>query len=203
VLRVDEKNLREYSLLNVCGVIITTNHKSDGIFLPEDDRRHFVAWTELTKEDFTEDYWNGLWGWYERGGNRHIAAYLASLDISGFNPKAPPPKTPAFWDIVAASQAPENAELADVLDHMGNPDATTLIRIAVHAEAPLGIWLMDRKNSRQIPHRLEQCGLVRVRNDLAKDGLWVINRKRQVIYAKKSLSLQERVRAASKTVSGQ
>lgn len=31
VLRVDEKNLREYNSLNCCGVIITTNHKTDGI----------------------------------------------------------------------------------------------------------------------------------------------------------------------------
>src|SRR5215813_5765367 len=40
VLRCDEKNLREYSVMNVCGVIITTNHKADGIYLPADDRRH-------------------------------------------------------------------------------------------------------------------------------------------------------------------
>ena len=45
VLRVDEKNLREYSILNCCGVVITTNHKQDGIFLPADDRRHYVAWS--------------------------------------------------------------------------------------------------------------------------------------------------------------
>ena len=36
VLRVDEKHLHEYSIPNVSGVIITTNHKTDGIFLPED-----------------------------------------------------------------------------------------------------------------------------------------------------------------------
>ncbi len=53
VLRVDEKNLREHSILNCCGVIITTNHKADGIFLPADDRRHYVAWSDLTKDDFT------------------------------------------------------------------------------------------------------------------------------------------------------
>ena len=52
VLRVDEKNLREHSVLNCCGVIITTNHKADGIYLPADDRRHYVAWSDLTKDDF-------------------------------------------------------------------------------------------------------------------------------------------------------
>ena len=44
VLRVDEKFQREYCVLSVCGVIITTNHKADGIYLPPDDRRHFVCW---------------------------------------------------------------------------------------------------------------------------------------------------------------
>jgi hypothetical protein len=33
VLRVDEKHLKEYAVANVCGVIITTNHKTDGIYL--------------------------------------------------------------------------------------------------------------------------------------------------------------------------
>ncbi len=64
-------------------------------------------------EDFIKGYWNELWGWYAKGGDRHVAAYLAELDISSFDPKAPPPKTPAFWDIVDANRSPEDAELAD------------------------------------------------------------------------------------------
>jgi hypothetical protein len=66
VLRVDEKHLREHAILNCCGVIITTNHKADGIFLPSDDRRHLVAWCDLTKDDFTQAYWSKLWDWYEQ-----------------------------------------------------------------------------------------------------------------------------------------
>ena len=45
VLRVDEKHLREHYVFNCLGFIITTNHKTDGIYLPADDRRHFVAWS--------------------------------------------------------------------------------------------------------------------------------------------------------------
>src|ERR1700736_4912040 len=85
-----------------------------------------------TKEDFAEGYWNTLWGWYENGGYGHVAAYLASLDISGFDPKAPPPKTPAFWDIVDANRVPEDAELLAVLDEgspRDGPDPATLIKI--------------------------------------------------------------------------
>jgi hypothetical protein len=54
VLRVDEKHLREYDVFNVCGVIITTNYKTNGIYLPSDDRRHFVAWSPAKKEDFDD-----------------------------------------------------------------------------------------------------------------------------------------------------
>jgi hypothetical protein len=48
MLRVNQKHLRQYYVPNLCGVIITTNHKTDGIFLPSDDRRHFVAWSPKT-----------------------------------------------------------------------------------------------------------------------------------------------------------
>ena len=53
VLEVDEKNLREHYIVNVVGVIITTNHKSNGIYLPADDRRHYVAWSNFNKAMFT------------------------------------------------------------------------------------------------------------------------------------------------------
>ena len=43
VLRVDEKHYREHAIMNCCGVIIGTNYKTTGIYLPSDDRRHFVA----------------------------------------------------------------------------------------------------------------------------------------------------------------
>ncbi len=56
-LRVDEKNLREHYVVNVCGVVMTTNHKTDGIYLPADDRRHYVAWSDAKQEDFTDAYW--------------------------------------------------------------------------------------------------------------------------------------------------
>jgi hypothetical protein len=37
VLYVDEKNTHEYYVPNLCGVVITSNHKTDGIYLPADD----------------------------------------------------------------------------------------------------------------------------------------------------------------------
>jgi hypothetical protein len=59
----------------------------------------------------------------EDGGIGHVDAYLANLDLSDFDPKAPPPKIEAFWAIVAASHAPEDSDLVDVLDRLGKPPA--------------------------------------------------------------------------------
>ena len=198
VLRCDEKNIPEHDVFNVCSVIVTTNHKTDGIFLPADDRRHFVAWSDQTKASFAANYWSGIWDWYHAEGFRHVAAYLAARDISRFDPKAPPPKTPAFWAIVDADRAPESAELADALEKLGNPDALTLDSIAraVPGFDDFAKWLTDRRNSRRIPHRLEQAGYVAVRNPAAKDGLWKISGRRVVVYAKATLSLRDRIAAA-------
>ncbi len=165
--------------------------------LPADDRRHYVAWSDLSKEIFSIDHWSELWGWYERGGFEHVAAYLAEFDLSGFDPKAPPPKTPAFWEIVDASRNPADAELADVLDILLRPETITLQELANVALSPFAEWLIDRKNSRLIPHRLEECGYVAVRNPSAQDGLWKINGKRQVIYAKAEIPSRERFNAAA------
>ena len=212
VLRVDEKHMREYDIFNVCGVIITTNYKTNGIYLPADDRRHFVAWSQAKKEDFSEEYWNEIWGWYGTGGFAHVAAYLHTLDISDFNPKAPPPKTAAFWDIINANHAPEEAELADVIDDLSKPYGTDangdptlepphaitieMLKEAAGFGTETHDWISDRKNRRIIPHRLERCGYEPVRNEAAKDGLWKIKGKRQAVYAHCSLSTRERIVAA-------
>jgi hypothetical protein len=200
MLRIDEKNLREYPIVNCCGVLITTNHKIDGIYLPADDRRHYVAWSDLKKEDqkFQDGYWNQIWGFYEDGGARHVAAYLLQHDISKFDPKAPPPKTAAFWTIADASRAPEESELTDLLEAVGRPDAITLNKLQNSAQGDFAYWLRDRKNRRVIPHRLEKCGYTPVRNPIAQDGLWKVQNKRQAVYVKMELSVPNQIAAARK-----
>ncbi len=81
---------------------------------------------------------------------------------------------------------------------MGNPDAITVERIAAMATGEIQFWIKDRKNRRAIPHRLERCGYIPVRNDTRKDGLWIFNGARQVVYAKGSLTIRDRHLAASR-----
>ena len=216
VLRVNEKHLKEHHIVNVVGAIITSNYRTDGLYLPADDRRHYVAWSDLTQADFQSEpgnadasvYFNGMWHWYEKGGGLgHVAAYLATLDLSGFNPKAPPLKTAAFWAIVGANRPAEESEIADVLDLIGNPPALTIERLAASAGSDLSNFLRDKGSRRTASHRIDAAGYEVVRNDAANDGLWVVNvdgvKARRTIYAQKELSVSDRFKAAGRVAGGQ
>jgi hypothetical protein len=86
--------------------------------------------------------------------------------------------------------------MADRLEALGNPAVITLDELRVGAPDDFKAWLCERKNSRAILHRLEDCDYEAVRNPDAKDGLWRISGKRQAIYGKRDLSLQEKLKAA-------
>ena len=192
--------------MNVVTGVITTNHRTDALYLPSDDRRHFVLWSEATAEN--AEYFKALWRWYDAGGFENVAAYLKARDLSGFNPKEPPVKTAAFWAIVNNAVPPEESELRDILDKMGWPDALTLDQV-IFAALPSGAkakgevashsfagWLSDRKNARSIPHKFDRCGYVALHNEAQTDGRWKVGGKNKVIYVKKDLSGRAQYAAA-------
>ena len=131
-------------------------------------------------------------------GIEAVAAYLADYDLSDFNPKAEPPKTEAFWEIVNSNNAPEDMELADVLDSVGNPKAVTLGQLGVRQASArsLEVWLSDKKSGRVIPHRMEKCGYKPIENPDAADGYWKVKGARTAIYAKAELSPRDQIEAA-------
>jgi hypothetical protein len=200
VISCKDKYIRKVNVVNVMGIVETSNHETDGVYLPADDRRHYVASSKCKLEDFESGYFDKLWAWYESGGFEDIAAYLAQRDISKFNPKAPPRKTPAFWRIVDANRAPEDSELADVIERMGNPKAFTITGLIANTVGndSLFLWLKDPKNRRHIPHRLKECEYEPLRNPDAKDGYWKIGDKRHAVYARMGLTLKEQLDAAEK-----
>jgi hypothetical protein len=201
VLEINEKNKGEYYVFNVCGVVMTTNYKTDGIYLPRDDRRHYVAWSKVTEADLKPGTMQALWDWYEAGGYGHVVAYLTALDISDFDAKATPPKTDAFYDIADANAAPESNELANLLDAMGNPEAVTIGQLqsaGMQQDHEFHRWLCDRQNQRRIKHRLEDCGYERIRSDTSKDGAWEVSGRRVAVYALAMLSTRDKMAAAQK-----
>jgi hypothetical protein len=88
--------------------------------------------------------------------------------------------------------------MQDAIDSLGNPDALTLDQIVAYASADFAEFLRDRKNARFIPHRLESCGYVAVRNSGSKDGRWKVGGRHQTVYGKAALSIRDRIAAAAK-----
>jgi hypothetical protein len=197
-LRTNEKHLKQYYLPNVCGVVFTLNDKEIGMYLPPDDRRHYVAWSDRKKEDFTAEYWDEIWSWYVDGGFGHVAAYLRQCDLSKLHPKKPPELTPAFWDIANANRATEETDLQGVPDFMGRPAAVTIAQVLTCPNTPfeLSEWLHDRKNRRVVPKHFRECGYAVVHNPDRKDGQWVISGNSRTIYARKELSQRDQLNAA-------
>lgn len=198
VLSVNDKFRSEYSVLNVLGLLMTTNYKLDGIYLPPDDRRHFVAWSEFDKGELDEGFWAEFWAWLDAGGIGAVVAFLRGLSLAGWDAKAPPPQTEAWHQIVGVGTAPESAELDDAIDALGRPAVLTLdaLRdsVVLSTDSSLGADLGDIRKRRQWVHRMDQAGYEPLRNPQVRDQLWVIGKKRQVIYMRKNLPNSEKMR---------
>lgn len=196
-LMVNEKFIPEYYVANVCGVIFTTNNKLDGLYLAPDDRRHFVAWSSVKKDEFDDQYWRRLWSWYENGGWRAVAIYLHRLDLSDFDPKAPPERTDHFYAIVASGEAPEEREMKALFDAMDNPKAVVIDELAEAAQdadmSGLAEWLGERKNRRQIAHRMLRVGYGLIPSPDTQDKNWRVNKRDVNIYGPMDAPAAERL----------
>ena len=123
VLRVDEKNLREYAVVNCVGVIHPRTTRRMASTCPQMTAATLVAGLisarTISIPTTGTGYTAGIV--WRRSSCSRLSCY--NFDLGTLDAKAPPPKTPAFWEIVDASRAPEDAELADAVDALGSPDA--------------------------------------------------------------------------------
>jgi hypothetical protein len=198
-LRCNPKFVKPYDVLNITGVIFTTNHKVGGMYFPADDRRHGVAWSHTEPDDpaFGGDYWPRYWARLDANGAAAVAAHLRRLDLSGFDPKAPPPKTQAFWEMVNAMRTEEENEMADIIESLDKPDTLIVADLIARAHslgdryAAFAAFLQDRKNARLVAIRLEDCRYRRLANPDEGAGRWVIGNHRTSIYVRKGLTDRE------------
>ena len=134
MMRINSKYVPHHFLFNVAGTIFTTNYPTDGLFLPQDDRRHYVCGTDVGAGDFEKEdpeFWPNFWAWYAAGGIDDVIAYLTQFNLSKFDPKKPPEKTAAFWRMADSGVAPEVPEMRDALDVISR---RMISRAAVKAE---------------------------------------------------------------------
>ena len=91
-LPVNRKGLHPYNALNRIWVLCFSNERA-AISIPSNDRRWFCVWSDAPRMSDAEGA--AMWAWYEAGGYAIVAGYLASRDVSKFNPGASPPMTEA------------------------------------------------------------------------------------------------------------
>jgi hypothetical protein len=199
VLRCHEKHMRPYYVPNVLGLLITSNHKADGIYLIADDRRHYVAWSKRAENELKDDVRQSLWNWLKfENGFAHVTALLQQHDLSKFDAYAPPPKTAAFHEIVAASTAPEDNDLKDAIEAIDSPDALILLDLITSEAGAKLEWLLEHKARRAMPFRFERCDYVVCHNPNTTDGRWKIKQKNYTVYVKANLTPKQQHEAVQR-----
>lgn len=193
---VNEKHEKAIHVLNVCLVVMTTNHRTDGLYLPPGDGRHFPVWSELRREDYEPDFFRNHYDWLNDDGAAHVAAYLRALDVSGFRHADPPPLTDLFHEIVDQSTPLEVTWLSEIIDDMGRPAVFILLSLTNRAQGEVKTWLENPATRKIVGHRLEDCGYIRVRNHSNSLGLWRVDGRYQMIYGRKDLDESTRQSSA-------
>jgi hypothetical protein len=111
-LNVNRKGLHPYPALNRLLVMAFSNERMPIALSPE-DRRWFVVWS--TAPRMTDKEGAEIWNWYERGGSKAVAGWLAARDVSAFNFGATPPMTDAKRSLLDLSLSPAEAYLAEMI----------------------------------------------------------------------------------------
>ena len=112
LLSVNRKGLHPFDLPNRLAVVAFSNERM-AITLPSDDRRWFVLWSYAGR--LAEAEARVIWEWYAAGGRDAVAGWLASKDVSAWNPAAPPMMTEAKAAMVSAGLSPTEAAVCQAM----------------------------------------------------------------------------------------
>ena len=197
-LRCNPKFVRPYYVLNVVGMIITTNHKVGGLFLtrrrPPPLCRVVAGRTKRLQPRISGRNTGRSSAPVARTRSPII---LRALDLARFSPKAPPPRTQAFWEMVNAMRSEKESEMDDVIENLGTPKALVIADLIASADL-LGsrydafvAFLKDRTKSRLVTIRLEGCGYRRLTNPDEAAGRWVVGGQRTGVYVRQEMSDRE------------
>lgn len=123
-LMINAKNVPEFSIPNRMNLLACSNH-DDVALLDEDDRRMFTWISQAEKQP--ADYYADLHGWYFDGpGKAIVLHHLLHRDLSGFNPKAAPPRTAGRERLIANSRSESESFLSEALSSYAPPFVTDL-----------------------------------------------------------------------------
>lgn len=212
---INPKFGHKYTVRLHCGLIITSNHLLSSIFIPPDDRRYDIIEAATLAEmglkpsdeeiatagedeervkalgehyaTTRRDYFTGLWEWFhEKGGARHVAAYLHERQLSGFSAALGQRRTLAHQEVVRSGMVGDEW-LRDIVDGL------------VKQEVLNGNWILERaigmgerrETARvRMGHALRRMGYEALDNPHYKDGRWKLNGVLCRIYKKRGFKIQ-------------
>ncbi|MDA8259922.1 MAG: DUF5906 domain-containing protein [Betaproteobacteria bacterium] len=111
-LPINEKYQPAFIAPNFLNFVFLSNH-NDALFVDDRDRRYFV-W-EIAAGKLPEKQIKAFTHWRDNGGLEALHHFLLSLDITGFNPKAPAPMTEAKQQMVQDSRSDLESWIADMM----------------------------------------------------------------------------------------
>jgi hypothetical protein len=177
-LQINRKGLHPYQALNRVFVVAFSNERA-AIAIPSDDRRWFCVWAEAGRLPETEA--SSLWNWYQhRNGFAIVANWLATRDVSAFNPSAAPPMTEAKAIMIDQGRSTAESYLVELMSERMGEFAAGVIASPFYAlcdrlaaSAPLGTKIPQAA----LLHALKEagwidCGRVKSREHAIKKQLF-------------------------------
>jgi hypothetical protein len=160
MLPINRKGLHPYMMANRLFVLAFSNDPVP-ISLASQDRRWFCVWS--TAERMDSNRAKKIWDWYRAGGFVAIAKWLASRDVSKFNPSAPPMWTEFKANLVEHGMSMAESYLVDMLRErkgefnrgvIGSPFHSLCDRLA--GSAPSGVKVPQAA----LLHALKEAGWI-------------------------------------------
>lgn len=109
---VNEKHIKQKEVPNYANFAFLSNLDVP-LLIEQNDRRFFVV--ESPAETRNGDYWIEFYAWW-KSNLGIIKHHFESIDLSAFNPHAPPPDTPAKERLKRQSETPLVQELRSLLE---------------------------------------------------------------------------------------
>lgn len=160
MLPINRKGLHPYMMANRLFVLAFSNDPVP-ISLASQDRRWFCVWS--TAPRMNSDRARKIWEWYRSGGFVAIAGWLASRDVTRFNPSAPPMMTEFKQNLVEHGMSMAESFLVEMLRNrtgefsrgvIGSPFHSLCDRLA--GVAPSGVKVPQAA----LLHALKEAGWI-------------------------------------------
>lgn len=187
---VNPKYGQKYSVRMYCGVVITTNHLANGIYIPEGDRRYDVIASAsasemgLHSDEDKRKYFGELWDWFLDGGNGHVAAFLHERKLDGWSASNGQRKTDAHRTVVVSGMVGDHwlqdalDEIEEVLgENFGCVRADWIVEIACKNGE-----MKPVEARAKLLHAIKRFGFEVLKSDHSNDGRFKFGRKNVVVY---------------------